>query len=81
MKKILLTLFLTAAMVATAQTTVPRPLGKWSMVMVEPGRYTEVRADECHNRYSPPVQVSQGVWRINNPFEQTVQFVCVRWQS
>ncbi|MEN9996365.1 MAG: hypothetical protein RL462_1141 [Pseudomonadota bacterium] len=66
---------------ASAQTTIPRPLGKWAIVMVESGKYTEVYADECHNHYAPPVQISQGIWRISNPFEQTIQFICVRWQS
>lgn len=82
MKKVLLTLALAAvAATATAQTTVPRPLGKWAIVKVESGKQTEVRADECHNHYAPPVQISQGIWRISNPFEQIIQFVCVVWQS
>jgi hypothetical protein len=82
MKKTLLTLALAAvAATATAQTTTPRPLGKWAIVKVESGKQTEIRADECHNQYAPPVQISQGIWRISNPFEQTIQFVCVVWQS
>ena len=39
------------------------------------------RASECHNHYAPPVQISTGIWRISNPFEQTIQFVCVVWLS
>lgn len=83
MKKTFLAIALAAlaAASATAQTSVPRPLGKWAIVKVESGKQTEVRADECHNHYAPPVQISQGIWRISNPFEQTIQFVCVVWQS
>lgn len=82
MKKTLLAFMLASlAAIATAQTTVPRPLGKWAIVMVEPGKYTEVYADECHNHYAPPVQISQGIWGLSNPFEQTIQFICVAWQS
>ena len=69
------------AAIATAQTTVPRPLGKWTIVKVDPGNSTEVKASECHNHYAPPVQISTGIWRISNPFEQTIQFVCVVWLS
>lgn len=82
MKKAFLALMLASlAAIATAQTTVPRPLGKWAIVKVDPGSSTEVRASECHNSYSPPVQIVSGIWRISNPFEQTIQFVCVVWLS
>ena len=82
MKKTLLAFMLTSlAALATAQTTVSRPLGKWAIVNVDPGNSTEVRANECHNQYAPPVQISPGIWRISNPFEQTIQFVCVVWLS
>ena len=65
-----------AAASATAQTTVPRPLGKWAIVMVESGKQTDVIAAVCFNRYAPPVQISAGIWRLSNPHEQTIQFVC-----
>jgi hypothetical protein len=82
MKKTLLAITLAAvAATATAQATYSRPLGKWTIVKVDPGNSTEVRASECHNHYAPPVQISTGIWRISNPFEQTIQFVCVVWRS
>lgn len=77
MKKTLLTLTLA---VLAAITTPAHAVGKWAIVMVESGKFTEVRADECHNRYAPPVQIASGIWRIENPFEQTIQFLCVVWQ-
>ncbi len=78
MKKTFLaiTLAALAAASATAQTTVPRPLGKWAIVMVESGKQTDVIAAVCWNRYAPPVQIGQGLWRLSNPHEQTIQFVC-----
>jgi hypothetical protein len=82
MKKAFLAFILASlAAIATAQTTAPRPLGKWAIVKVDPGNSTEVRASECHNHYAPPVQISPGIWRISNPYEQTIQFVCVVWMS
>lgn len=82
MKKTLLALMLASlGAIATAQTTAQRPLGKWAIVKVDPGNSTEVRANECHNRFAPPVEISPGIWRISNPYEQTIQFVCVVWQS
>lgn len=82
MKKAFLAFMLASlAAIATAQTTVPRPLGKWAIVKVDPGNSTEVIANECHNRFAPPLQISTGIWRISNPFEQTIQFLCVVWMS
>ena len=77
MKKTFLAITLAAvAATATAQTTVPRPLGKWAIVMVESGKQTDVIATVCFNRYAPPFQIGQGLWRLSNPHEQTIQFVC-----
>lgn len=77
MKKALLALALAAmAATATAQATYSRPLGKWAIVMVESGKQTDVIAAVCFNRYAPPVQIGQGLWRLSNPHEQTIKFVC-----
>ena len=67
--------------VAASANARPLTLGRWAIVRVDPGQYnyTEVYADVCWNRYAPPTQIAQGLWRLSNPFEQTIQFVCERW--